>query len=301
MKRKWLAVLSLVAVAALLTACAGEQQPTQTFAEVTQYLGPASASTPVPVNNDLTGVSDGADPNSAGDGSVFSNNPYVADPATDNTGEAALGEEDNQDNGTLSDGDTVVYGQADADATIYPYAGSSPIPLDPVDAPSPTPRTALTFTYVQYDVASLGLSFEAPAGWVPDESVSETYTLTEPEQQMKDGQLGVMTIYAVPVNSNYTENNLTTEIKQRLSTIGATNFVEWNPSLTASRFLMGGKGVYANYSGTLANGVKVGGRIHATCIDHVLYCLQITYPLGFKDDYLNIFAQVRETIKRTGK
>ena len=42
----------------------------------------------------------------------------------------------------------------------------------------------------------------------------------------------------------------------------------------ASGFLMGGKGVYANYSGTMANGVKVGGRIHATAIDGVLYCLQ---------------------------
>lgn len=304
MKRKWLAMLSLVAVALLLTACAGEQQPSQTFAEVTQYLGPATANTAVPVNNNPVGVSDGT---SGGD-SVFAENPYAADGATadetdgtDPNADAALGEEDNQDNGTFADTGAVVYGQADPDATVYPYAGSSPIPLLPIDAPSPTPRSALAFTYVQYDVAALGLSFEGPAGWVPDESVTETYTLTEPEQQLKDGQLGILTLYAVPVNTNYTENNLTTEIKQRLSTIGSTNFVEWNPSLTASRFLMGGKGVYANYSGTLANGVKVGGRIHATCIDHVLYCVQITYPLGFKDDYLNIFSKVRETIKRTNQ
>ena len=100
----------------------------------------------------------------------------------------------------------------------------------------------------------------------------------------------------MPVNSNYTEANLTTEIKQRLSTIGSTNFVDWNPSLTATRYLMGGKGVYANYSGTLANGVEVGGRVHATCIDSVLYCIQITYPLNFKDSYLDIFSKVRETI-----
>ena len=105
-------------------------------------------------------------------------------------------------------------------------------------------------------------------------------------------------MYASPVNTNYTEKELTAEIKQRLSTIGATNFVEWNPSLTATRFLMGGKGVYANYSGTLANGVQIGGRIHATCIDKVLYCIQVTYPLNFKDDYLNVFSKVRETIQR---
>lgn len=287
MKRKWLAALCLVLAAALLTACDAQQQTGQVFSEVTQYLGPAATATAVPAAD----VGDG--------GSVFANNPYVLDTGADPAlADAALGEEDGQDDGVYDGGDAVVYGAAVANATVYPYAGSSPIPLSPVDAPSPTPRAALTFTYVPYSVATLGLTFEGPAGWVPDDTVSETYTLTEPAGQIKDGQLGILTVYAVPVNSNYTEANLTTEIKQRLSTIGATNFTQWDPSLTASRYLMGGKGVYANYSGTLATGVKVGGRIHATCIDNVLYCIQITYPLGFKDDYLNIFSKLRETIKR---
>lgn len=297
MKRKLLAVLFLITVAALLTGCDG-QQPSQTFTEVTQYLGPAATDTPVPVNNDVSGVSDGS---ATGD-SVFSNNPYVVDPAanatTDPDAQAALGEETTQ-SGADAANDTIVYGQATADATVYPYAGSSPIPLDPVDAPSPTPRSALAFTYVPYDVTSLGLSFDGPAGWVADDSVSETYTLTEPEAQIKDGQLGIINIYAVPVNSNYNENSLTAEVKQRLSDIGATNFVTWKPSLTATRFLLGSQGVYANYSGTLADGIKVGGRIHASAVKNVLYCIQITYPLNFKDDYLNIFAKVRETIKLT--
>ena len=295
MKRKWLATLCLLSVAVFLTGCSSQPSTTQTFAEVTQYLGPAA--TAVPVNNDLTGVSDG-DTTGTDGGSVFSNNPYVVDSTTDTTASDALGEEDTQDTGVLEGGDSVVYGQTEADATIWPYAGSSPIPLDPVDAPTATPRMALTFTYVPYSVATLGLSFEAPAGWIPDESVDQVYTLTEPEQQIKDGQQGVINVYASPVNTNYTEKELTAEIKQRLSTIGATNFVEWNPSLTATRFLMGGKGVYANYSGTLANGVQIGGRIHATCIDKVLYCIQVTYPLNFKDDYLNVFSKVRETIQR---
>ncbi|NLI22043.1 MAG: hypothetical protein GX418_10935 [Clostridiales bacterium] len=298
MKRRWLAVLCLATVAALLTGCQGGQQPTQTFAEVTQYLGPAATNTPIPVNSNLTGVSDGSD---AQDDSIFADNPYVVDHAADDIASDALGEEDTQDNGTADLGATVVYGAAEADATVYPYAGSSPIPLDPIDAPSPTPRSALNFTYVPYDVVSLGLSFEAPAGWIPDDTISEMYTLTEPEQQMKDGQLGVINLYAVPVNATYNESALTAEIKQRLSTIGSTNFIEWKPSLTATRFLMGSKGVYANYSGKLANGVQVGGRIHATSIDKVLYCIQITYPLNFKDDYLNIFSKLRETIKRTGR
>lgn len=293
MKRKWLAALCLLMAAVLLSACTAQQPATQTFAEVTQYLGPAptEAATPEPATGDTGDTGD-----NAGGDSVFASNPFaVNDGSTDPNAAAALNEEDN---GASNENDTVVYGAPDPDATVYPYAGSSPIPLDPVDAPTATPRAPLTFTYVPYTATALGLTFEAPAGWVPDESVNEMFTLSEPEQQIKDGQLGIVTLYAVPVNSNYTEANLTTEIKQRLSTIGATNFVEWNPSLTATRFLMGGKGVYANYSGTLAGGVKVGGRIHATAIEGVLYCLQINYPLGFKDDYLSVFAKVRETLKR---
>jgi len=287
MKRKWLAVLCLVLVAALLSGCDGQQQSNQTFTEVTQYLGPTSTDTPVPASDSGT---------TAGD-SVFSDNPYTAATDASYSAQDALNEESYQDNGVYDDG-TGVYGQADT--TVYPYAGSTPIPLTPIDAPTPTPRQALTFTYVQYDIASLKLSFEGPAGWTPDESVNEMFTLTEPEQQIKDGQLGIIKIYATPVSSNYTESNLVTEIKQRLSDISATNYSEWKPSYTATRYLMGSKGVYANYSGTMVDGVQVGGRIHAVCIDKVLYCIEIVYPLDYKDDYLNVFSKMRESIKRTG-
>ncbi len=296
MRRKWLAVLCLLAVAVLLTGCNGQQDSgTQTFTEVTQYLGPTNTATPSPTaNTSSDGNSD----------SVFSNNPYMvdntaADADADFTAADALGEEDSQDNGVYDD-TTIVYGQADADATVYPYAGSTPIPLLPIDAPTPTPRAPLSFTYVAYNVPSLGLSFEGPAGWVADASVDGIYTLTEPEQQMKDNQLGIVTLSASPVTANYSETELGTEIKSRLNNISATNFVEWKPSYTATRYLMGSKGVYANYSGTLADGTEIGGRLHAVTIDKVLYCIEITYPYGFKDDYLNIFSKVRETISRTG-
>ena len=48
MKRKWLAALSLLMAAALLSGCTAQQPTTQTFAEVTQYLGVAPTATPVP-------------------------------------------------------------------------------------------------------------------------------------------------------------------------------------------------------------------------------------------------------------
>lgn len=309
MKRKWLAALCLLCAAAMLTACSGGQpQSNQVFTEVTQYLGPTAAATdtPVPVNTDLTGVSDGATVDS-GDDSIFSQNPYVAadSDSQDFTAQDALNEEAGQTDDTVAteapsdQSAALVYGQdGNAETTVYPYAGSSPIPLDPVDAPTPTPRPTLTFTYVDYSATKLGLTFKGPAGWVVDESVDGVYTLTEPAEQVKDGQAGIVNVYASPVSSNYTQSNLETEIKQRLSTISESGFKEWKPSYTATRFLLGSKGVYANFTGTLTDGTSVGGRVHAVCVDKVLYCIQITYPLGYKDDYLNIFSQVRQSLKR---
>ncbi len=294
MKRQWKPILVLLLVLATLSSCAGEQNAPPPFVEVTQFIGPAPTDPPAAANN-ASGQGD----------SIFSNNPYelVEGDGLDGLGEEAY------DDGTydpsmdqspsedfeMSEGDMTV---SEPEGTPYPYAGSSPIPLDPVDMPSPTPRTELVFAYVPYNVTSLGLAFEGPAGWVPDESTPEQFILTEPDSQIKDKQPGIVKIYASPVNSNYTEGNLKTEVQDRLKAIGSTNFDAWDPSLTASRFLMGSKGVYANYSGTMANGVKVGGRIHCTCIDNKLYTIEIVYPLGFKEDYLSVFTKMRETIKR---
>jgi len=293
MKRKWLAALCLLTAAALLTACSsGQPQANQTFTEVTQYLGPTATASPVPVSNNAAGESDSA---TAGDGSVFSNNPYMPTDDQSATAQAALNEESQQ----TDDTGNAALTQTDVNATVYPYAGSTPIPLDPVDAPTATPKPALTFSYVDYSAAKLGLSFKGPAGWVPDDSVDNVFTLSEPTEQMKDGQACILNVYAVPVSSNYSESDLVTEIKQRLTTISESGYSEWKPSYTATRFLLGSKGVYANFTGTLLNGTQVGGRIHAVCVNKVLYCLQITYPLGYKDDYLTVFSQLRESFKRT--
>ena len=128
---------------------------------------------------------------------------------------------------------------------------------------------------------------------VPDESVNEQFILTEPDTQVKDNQPGILRVYAIPVTTDYSESALKTEVQDRLKAISSTNFESWSPSLTASRHLLGAKGVYANYSGTMANGVKVGGRIHCTSIDKVLYCIEIVYPLAYKKDYEEVFKKMR--------
>lgn len=289
MKRQWKLVLCLMMTAVLLSSCTGGNTPNQTvFPEITQNLGlptitdaPTPEPTSVPVEDDsvLTDEADGGD--------MGLSDFAETDP---------LAEEDYQEPVSLSDSLSGNY--TVVEATEYKYAGSTPIPLDPVDMPTPTPRPPVNFTYVTYTAGSLGLTFEAPSGWIADDSLTEVYSVIEPAEQMVGGQQCVITIVAVPVNTNYDQRDLEKEVKARLNDIGATNFAKWEPSLTASRHLMGGKGVYANYSGELVNGIKLGGRIHYVCIDSMLYGVEIMYPREYRDDYMNIFDKIRETLKR---
>jgi len=181
----------------------------------------------------------------------------------------------------------------------YPYAGSTPIPLDPIDMPTPTPRPELTFTYQEYESTKLGLKFEGPVGWSTSESSDDTLTLTEPAEQQKDGYTAFITVRKAPVSKDYTNNDLIKEVKGSLDTIGATNYVDFRPSNTADRTLIGHEGVYANYEGTLVGGVRVRGRVHITCIDKTLYIVHLSHPAGYNTDYLQNHGKLRETLALT--
>lgn len=286
MKRLWKLALCLLMAALTLCSCSGSGNSNQTvFPEITQNLGlpqqPTATPTAEPTDEPVA-------QNPEGD-SVFTDNPYVEDP--ENIEEQALAEEDKGVAGSLTGNYTVV------ENTEYPYAGSTPIPLDPVDMPTPTPHPPINFTYVPYTAGTLGLTFEAPTGWIVDDSLTEVYTLIEPAEHMNGDQQCVVTIVAVPVNTNYDQRDLEKEVKARLNDISATNFAVWEPSLTATRHLLGGKGVYANYSGELVNGIRLGGRIHYVCINNMLYGIEIMYPRDFREDYMNIFDKIKDSIK----
>jgi len=289
MNGKWKPLLALGLVLVTLGGCAGQQNPPQELLEITQNIGPTPPPTATP--NIPANQGDGGQ-----DFSIFANNPYdiMDDLAGNLTG---LAEED------YYGGEEIIAGGYDSympqtAGTPYPYAGSTPIPLDPVDMPPPPPRAELTFDYIAYNIAGLGVTFSGPIGWVPDESVTEQFSLSEPLSQMKDNQLAILKIYAIPVTANMSESALKTEVLDRLKEISSTNFEKWSPSYTASRHLMGSTGVYANYSGTMANGVAIGGRVHCTCIDKVLYCIEIVFPLAYKSDFEAVFSEMRKSIKR---
>ena len=294
MKRLWKIALCLALALIALTACSGGEQPnggSQIYAEATQYLGPVTATeTPTEAPQETEAPADGG--NDSGGVSIF-DNPYDVSP------DEALDEEnyiDPYDTGADTGSLLTSSGASGGAETVYPYAGATPIPLKPVDLPSPTPHPELTFHYATYTAGSLGLSFDCPSGWLVNESQTDVFVLTEPETQMHDGQQCIITISAEPVTANYSESDLKKQVTQRLKEIGSVNFTVWNPSLTATRTLMGSNGVYANYTGTLANGVELAGRILYASANNKLYGVEMVYPRDYRDDYLNIFAKIRETI-----
>lgn len=180
----------------------------------------------------------------------------------------------------------------------YPYGGASPVPIDPIDKPTPTPLPGLTFAYQTYNVAKLNLSFEAPVGWLEEEPETDTWKLTNPDPSMV--YPASMTVRAVALNKSYSKSDLTKEVKNMLSTISASGLKNWEPSQTANRTLLGATGVYANYKATTKDGEPVAGRVIVTCVGKTLYSLHLTYPRGYTETYVEkVFNKFRDTVKTT--
>ena len=293
MKRNWKLMLCLLVALFALSACSSQPDP-EDFPDITQALGPTG--TPAPAadlyeeNFDDSYIEDMqlAEMN-AGEESIFDVNPY--DDAM--MGADALMEENYVD---PEYGVEETYTFDMSIGTDYVYAGSTPIPLNPIDMPTPTPRPDLSFTYAPYTASTVGVTFEGPVGWQVNESQSGMLILSEPQNQIRDNQQCIVTLSAEPIAGSYDQGDLKTHVNQRLDTIGGEAFTEWKPSLTATRYMMGSNGVYANYSGMLNDGTEIGGRIQYVCIDSVLYGLEIVFPLGFKDDFLDVFGQIRSSM-----
>lgn len=179
-------------------------------------------------------------------------------------------------------------------------AGATPLVLDPIDKPTPTPLPALTFEYVTYEAEKLHLSFEAPSGWLVDDSDASAYILINPDNRTDFA--ASVTIRVTQLSSNYSKNDLKKEVIGMQSTVrSSVSFSKFDASNTAERSFLGTTGVYANYSGTLADdGVQIGGRMIAVCVNKNLYTVHVSFPLGYRDTYVDkVYDQIRHTIKIT--
>ena len=201
------------------------------------------------------------------------------------------------------DEEEVAGAEEQAETTAAPtmqseYAGATPVLIDPIDKPTPTPLPPLTFTYQKYEAKALGLTFEGPSGWLADDSQPDTFTLTNPDPSMD--YAAQLSIRVVPVNKNYNKSELVKEVKGTLDTLGSDGFKKFERSNTAGRKFMNTDAIYANYAGTTTGNVKIAGRIIIACSNKTLYILHVSYPQGYKKTYVdNVYDKFRHTVKST--
>jgi len=191
--------------------------------------------------------------------------------------------------------------QAHSDTAELPsssYAGSTPIPLNPIDMPTPTPRAPLSFTYALYSATRLGLSFESVAGYDIDDSTGDSYILREPQSQWKDNKGVVISLTLTSVTKNYNKTDVKKDIITKLKDLGTVNYQSWKPTNPAERNLLNAPGYYADYRGVLMDGTIIRGRIHMAILPgNKLLTLQIEHPGEYNTDYIGVYTHIRNTIK----
>lgn len=180
------------------------------------------------------------------------------------------------------------------------YAGASPVVIDPIDKPTATPVPPMSFsTYAAYDATKLGLSFQAPVGWIADDSASDAFTITNPDPSM--AFQGYVTIQVQSVSGSYNNSQLTTQVKNLLSSV-KSNYAgtKWSATKTASRTLLDAAGVYADYSVVLSGDVKVRGRVQVAYLNKKLYIVHMAAPAEYYETYkTGVYNKLRSTINIT--
>lgn len=176
-------------------------------------------------------------------------------------------------------------------------AGASPVPIDPVDMPTPTPRPPLTFSYSKYVASGLGLSFESVAGYHIDESQAGIYLLTEPLEMAKDNVQVQILLQVTPVASGYKLTDLKKELQDKVKQLGSVNFKTWKPSGITGRTLLKKQGFYQDFRGVMYDETIVRGRTHVALLGDKVLTLQFICPGWYNSDYTKVYSHIRDTLK----
>ena len=179
------------------------------------------------------------------------------------------------------------------------YAGATPIPLDPIDMPTATPKPPMTFSYGIVSADKIRLTFEAPAGWgIDDVSAQDAVTLMDPNAV--DGVNSTITVRVYPVASTFKLTDLRSELRATLKELGQYNFSKWSTTDMAARTLLKKDGFYADYEGVYYDGTAIYGRVMLALLDgNQVIMVHLSCPDGyFNNSYKAVINHVRETLKQ---
>ena len=193
------------------------------------------------------------------------------------------------------DGSPYVPGAVYDDYGNLVNVGATPIPLDPIDMPTPTPRPSLSFQYGAVHADKLGIAFEAPSGWYVDASANDMIVLTDPN--MYDDINATLTIRMQNVSNDYKLADVKDEVRAALKEVGQYNYSEWETTTLSSRTLLNKDGYYANYRGVLFDGTIVRGRIMVALLDgNRIITVHMKAPGWYNESYMNVVAHFRDTL-----
>lgn len=193
------------------------------------------------------------------------------------------------------DGDTYVPGQVYDEYGNSLYAGATPIPLDPIDMPTPTPRPTLAFSYSEIKLDNLGIKFDAPQGWYMGTPDNNTVVLMDPNTY--DNVQATLTVSITPVESSYKLANVKDSLNDKLEEL-SRSCTEWKVYQADSRTLMGKDGYYNNYRGVMVDGNVVRGRVMIALLDNNrIITVDLCAPGWYNESYMNILTQFRDTLK----
>ena len=284
LKKKTICLALVLCCALVLTACAQQatypNQPKQDSASQS-----STEQQPVTGQEDMSAASEAAPAQQIN----FNDGSY--DPASEEGGKSE------------QIGDTAQNAPAVTNAPMMQseFAGATPVKIDPVDKPTPTPLPKITFSYTTYNAPNLHLTFEGPAGWIADDLAADTYILTNPDPSMDyEAKAEIRTIAA---GKDYTQKELVKEAKAQAEALqGTGSFQSFSTSDTATRTFINGNGVYIAYKGTLNDGQETGvaGRIIVNTVNKVLYVLHVSYPRGLADTFADgVYNKIRHSMKLT--
>lgn len=180
---------------------------------------------------------------------------------------------------------------------------ATPVAVDPIDKPTPTPIPDPNYWYEAYENAGMGISFSIPGTWLlnPNTNQDTTIQFVEPksERMEKDGYQTRLTVEKVNMGLSQTASDAKDRLESTLAQLEST-FTSFTPGQPASTTIGNAKGYYCYYKAEYNDGTKtysMRGRIAIVAHEKALYQVRITTPQSWYSYYENVFRKVRNSFK----
>lgn len=180
---------------------------------------------------------------------------------------------------------------------------ATPVAVDPIDKPTPTPEPTPNFVYEAYENTAMGVSFSIPYTWLlnPNTNQDTTVQFVEPKSEMMepDGYQTRITVEKYSMGLDQTASDARTRLESTLEELSAS-FTTFTPGTIASGSFGAGKGYYCYYKADYNDGTKtyeMNGRIIIVAHNKALYQIRLTTPRNWYSYYNYLWRKVRSTIK----